>query len=288
MFYTDQQGNWVATNSLHHLREGAFFHHPDALASMNLPGSTIRGISAIPEGIPYPEAVQRLPRMRPPAVWFPYKKAGQSPTDILLDSSGGKFGPFSGQLFVGEFTLASIHRVFLEKVEGEYQGAVFPFRSGLASAVLRLGQGEDGSLLAGLSNRGWSSLGSASYGLQRLAWTGRTPFEIQEMRALPNGFELIFTQKVDPRTAGDVASYAMESHTYLFHGAYGSDEIQKRTLEITQAEVSEDGLRVRLHVSGLRKLYVHELQADGIRSHEGAPLLHPNAYYTLNRIPSGD
>ncbi|EAQ78291.1 hypothetical protein [Blastopirellula marina] len=285
MFYTDQQGNWVATNSLHHMRDGAFYHHPEALASMNLPGSPIDEITAIPEGVPFPEAVQRLPQMRPPAVWFPYKKVGQSPTDILLDASDGKFGPFSGQLFVGEFTLSSVHRVFLEKVDGEYQGAVFPFRSGFASAVLRLGQGADGSMLAGLSNRGWSSLGTASYGLQRLVWTGQTPFEIQEMRALPDGFDLKFTRPVDLMTASDVASYAMTSHTYLYHGAYGSDEIQKQDLEITKAQVSEDGLSVRLTVSGLRKLFVHELRAEGIRSRKGDPLLHPDAYYTLNKVP---
>jgi len=285
MFYTDQQGNWVATNTLHHMREGDFYHHPEALASMNQPGSPISGITAIPDGVPFPEALKRLPQMRAPAVWFPYKKAGQSPTDIMLDQSDGKFGPFSGQFFVGEFTLSSIHRVFLEKVDGEYQGAVFPFRSGLASAVLRLDQGPDGSVLAGLSNRGWSSLGTASYGLQRLVWTGKTPFEIQEMRATPDGFELTFTRPVDPETGGDVASYALSSHTYLYQRAYGSDEIQKQDLEITSAEVSEDQLRVRLTVSGLRELFVHELRADGLRDQNGQPLLHPDAYYTLNKIP---
>jgi hypothetical protein len=288
MFYTDQQGNWVATNTLHHMREGDFYHHPEALASMSQPGSPITGITAIPEGLPFPDAAERLPQMRPPAVWFPYKKAGQSPTDILLDDSDGKFGPFSGQLFVGEFTLSSIHRVFLEKVDGEYQGAVFPFRTGLASAVLRLEQGHDGSLLAGLSNRGWSSLGTASYGLQRLVWTGKTPFEIQEMRATADGFELTFTRPVDPRTARDLDSYTLASYTYLYHRGYGSDEIQKRDLAITQAQVSEDRLRVRLSVSGRRELFVLELLAEGLRSHEGQPLLHPAAYYTLNKIPQVD
>jgi hypothetical protein len=43
MFYTDQQGNWVATNTLHHMREGDFYHHPEALASMSQPGSPITG-----------------------------------------------------------------------------------------------------------------------------------------------------------------------------------------------------------------------------------------------------
>jgi hypothetical protein len=285
MFYTDQQGNWVATNSLHHMRRGAFYHHAESLASMSLPMSPISVISQIPDGVAYPTAIAKFRQMKPPAVWFPYKKMGQSTTDILLDSSDGKFGPFAGQLFIGEFTQASINRVFLEKVDGEYQGACFPFRSGMASAVLRLSQGTDGSLFAGLTNRGWSSLGTASYGLQRLVWTGKTPPEIREMRATPDGFELVFTQPVDRATASDPKSYRMSSYTYQYQSAYGSDEIDTKELTIRSATLSDDLLSVRLTVDGLRPLYVHELSASGVRTDTGQPLLHTEAFYTLNRIP---
>lgn len=285
VFYTDQQGNWVATNTLHHMRKGAFFHHVEALASMSLPGSPIQGVKAIPNGLPFPEAIKQMPQLKPPAVWFPYKKAGQSTTDVMLDNSGGKFGPFDGQFFVGEFTQAAINRVFLEQVDGEYQGACFPFREGFASAVLRLAQGTDGSMFVGLTNRGWSSLGTASYGLQRLVWTGKTPFEIKEMRAKPDGFELVFTQPVDPKTAMDPRSYQMKSYTYTYHSSYGSDEILNRELPIEQITVSEDGTRVHLKVNNLRELYVHELVAAGVKNKAGQSLLHPQAYYTLNKIP---
>ena len=293
MFYTDQQGNWVATNSLHHMRRGAFFHHAEALASKNEPGSPLSdqvlgddAITKVPDGVPFPKAVKMLPQLVPPAVWFPYKQMGQSATDVMLDSSDGRFGPFAGQLFIGEFTQAAINRVFLERVGGQYQGACFPFRSGMASAVLRLAQGTDGSVFAGLTNRGWSSLGTASYGLQRLVWTGETPFEIQEMRAMPEGFELHFTKPVDPASAKSESSFAMKSHTYLYHETYGSDEIDGRDLKIRVMSVSDDRKVVRLRVDGLRELYVHELVAAGVRSAEGQPLLHDHAYYTLNRIPS--
>lgn len=285
VFYTDQQGNWVATNTLHHMRKGAFFHHVEALASMGLPGSPIQGVKAIPNGLPFPEAIKQMSQLKPPAVWFPYKKAGQSTTDVMLDNSGGKFGPFDGQFFVGEFTQAAINRVFLEQVDGEYQGACFPFREGFASAVLRLAQGTDGSVFVGLTNRGWSSLGTASYGLQRLVWTGKTPFEIKEMRAKPDGFELVFTQPVDPKTAMDPRSYLMKSYTYTYHSSYGSDEILNRELAVEQITVSEDGTRVHLKVNGLRELYVHELVAAGVKNKAGQSLLHPQAYYTLNKIP---
>jgi len=285
MFYTDQQGNWVPTNSLHHLRSGVFYHHPESLASQSLPESPLSPIESVPNGVPYPVALERFPAMRPPAVWFLYKKMGQSTTDIVVDASGGKFGPFAGQLFVGEFTQASIQRVQLERVEGEYQGACFPFLSGLASAVLRLAQAPDGSLYAGLTNRGWSSLGTASHGLQRIVWNGVVPLEILEMSARSDGFELTFTRPVDPATAGDVDAYRLASYTYLYQSAYGSDEIDRRELVIRAAQVSEDRLRVRLRVDGLRPLYVHELRAAGVTDERGERLLHPDAYYTLNRIP---
>ena len=77
----------------------------------------------------------------------------------------------------------------------------------------------------------------------------------------------------------------MNSYTYLYHETYGSDEIQKQELTIQMAKVSEDGKRVRLKVNSLRELFVHELSADGVRSAAGESLLHPDAYYTLNRIP---
>jgi hypothetical protein len=148
-----------------------------------------------------------------------------------------------------------------------------------------MAQGTDGGMFVGLSNRGWSSLGTASYGLQRLVWTGKTPFEIKEMRARSDGFELVFTKPIDHELASDVSSYSMSSYTYNYHETYGSDEILHKSPTIEKATVSEDRLRVKLTVSGLRELFVHELNADKVRSGEGQPLLHPAAYYTLNRIP---
>jgi hypothetical protein len=36
----------------------------------------------------------------------------------------------------------------------------------------------------------------------------------------------------------------------------------------------------------LRPFYVHELTVAGVRNAAGQKLLHPEAYYTLNRIPA--
>jgi hypothetical protein len=286
MFFTDQQGNWVATNTLHHMRPGAFFGHVDSLQSCNLPGSPIKHPGKVPSGIPIPEAKKKLPILSLPAVWFPYKKMGQSATDVICNQTAGQFGPFADQLFVGDFTLAKIHRVFLEKVDGQYQGACFPFRQGLQSAVIRMAWGQDGSMFIGQTNRGWNSIGNRSYGLQRLVWTGKTPFEIQEMRARPDGFELTFTQPIDEQSANGPDAFRMSSYTYTYQQAYGSPEIDTKNLSVQVAQISPDARRVYLTVTGLREMYVHELHAPGIRSATSAPLLHPEAYYTLNKIPT--
>jgi glucose/arabinose dehydrogenase len=285
MFCVDQQGTWIPTTPIYHLRPGVFFLNQEGVGSQKLPGSPLKLPDTLPNKLPYPDAVQALPQMRPPAVWMPYNKVGRSGTDLALCDVDGKFGPFDGQLMVAEFTDAKVSRVFLEKVDGEYQGAAFPFLTGFASGLVRLSFAQDGSLFAGMTSRGWSSLGTKAYGLQRVRWNGSTPFAIREMRARPDGFELVFTAPVDAVTAAKAGSYSLNSYTYLYSGAYGSEETDTKPHEITVASVSDDGLRVRLKVEGLRPLHVHELRAEGVRSASGAKLTHPDAYYTLNRIP---
>lgn len=284
MFFTDQQGNWVPAGSLHQLKPGAFYGHPDSLKHCKREDSPFPHPGTIPGGKPLPEAKAIQPAISLPAVWFPYRKVGMSATDIACDQTGGNFGPFGEQLFVGEFTMAEVNRVTLEKVNGAYQGACYRFRSGFQCAVLRMDWGTEGSLFLGQTNRGWNSVGSTSYGLQRLIWTGVTPFEIKEMRLAKEGFLVEFTQPVDPESASDPASYAVSSYTYEYHVNYGSDEIDARDLVISSADLDPDGRTVHLQVEGLRPIYVHELHAPGVRSETGATLLHEAAYYTLNQL----
>ncbi len=270
MFATDNQGDWVGTCKLVHLERGDWHGHP---------GGDRWYAEA---GLPAPRGEESF---KAPAVWFPYGRMGQSASDILLDATGGRFGPFEGQLFVGDQMNASVMRVDLERVGGAWQGACFPFREGFACGVNRVCFGPDGSMFAGLTNRGWGSLGGRSSGLQRLRYSGDVPFEILHLRATPDGFEIEFTRPADTATAGSPASYALSSFTYKRFEEYGSPEIERRDLAIRAAAASPDGKSVRLTVSGLRRGFVHELHADGVRSAEGAPLLHPEAYYTLNVIP---
>ena len=286
VFATDQQGNWWSAGPLLHLREGVFHGHQDSMRDADRPESPLKGLAEKPpKKITTAQAITEVKGYVPPAVWFPYNKMGNSTTGIRSDRTGGKFGPFEDQLFIGEFTMSSVNRVFLEKVKGEYQGACFHFRKGMQCAVLQMDYLPDGSMVLGESNRGWNSLGTRSYGLERLVWTGKVSFEIKTMEAQPKGFRLTFTNAVDAKTAGNAKSYSMSSFTFPYHQKYGGEELDAAVVKIVSAKVSEDRMSVLLECAGLREGYVHELHAEGVKAEEGIPLLHPEAFYTLNAIP---
>jgi hypothetical protein len=211
----------------------------------------------------------KIPEYEPPVILFPYSKMGKSASGVACDVSGGKFGPFRNQMFVGDQHDSTVMRCFLEKIDGHYQGACFPFREGFGSGSLPVEFGKDGSMFVGGTNRGWGSIGKKPFAVERVVWTGKTPFEVHEMRAKSDGFELTFTEPVDTSTAQDLASYEIETYTYIFQSSYGSP----------------DGKSVRLFIDGLQRGHVHELHLKGVRSAKRSPLLHTAAYYTLNYIP---
>ncbi len=285
MFYTENQGPWNGACALKHLKPGAFVGHPAGLKwfeDSKLPGPR----PATPtSGSRMAIEARKIPELLPPAVYFPYPKMGQSASGIVCDTTGGKFGPFEKQMFVGDQSASTIMRVALEKVNGRYQGACFPFRGGFGSGNLAMLLTPDGSLFVGGTNRGWGSRGGKPFALERLNWTGKVPFEARTMHALSDGFELTFTRPVDRKTAGDPKSYSMRTHTYIYQADYGSPEVDETRPTIDKAVVSDDGKSVRLTVSKLSEGHVHELHSDGLRDADGLPLLHPEAFYTMNAIP---
>jgi azurin/glucose/arabinose dehydrogenase len=289
LFYAENQGDWVGSGGISQVKLGDFEGNPKGLKWSGEPGSPVTlKVSDIPDtGEPKFEVAKRVAHLVTPAVWIPHGILGISTSAILVDSTRGAFGPFAGQLFVGDQGQSRIMRVALEKVNGVYQGVVFPFREGFMSGVFREVWGKDGSMYVGQTSRGWGATGRAPYGLQRLVWTGKVPFEAHHVSARPDGFEITFTQPVDRATASDPASYAVNSFIYKYHHIYGSPPINQLAHAVRAVEVSKDGKSARIVVDSLRQGYVHEIRMAGVRSAGGAPLLHDVGYYTVNHIPAG-
>lgn len=287
VFYTDNQGPWNGTCSLKWLRPGSFQGHPGGNHWYQQAGAE-KVLGAAPKepesGSRIMVEADKIPEYEPPCILFPYKKMGQSASGIACDLSQGKFGPFAEQLFVADQTFSTVMRCFLEKVDGHYQGACFPFREGFGSGNLSLRLTDDGALFVGGTNRGWGSRGTKPFALERVVWTGEVPFEIHEMRAQPDGFQLTFTQPVNAETAASLKSWTLQTYTYIFQSSYGSPEVDHTTPEIQKVEVSSDGLSARLTLNELQRGHVYELSAKGVRAASGEPLLHSDAYYTLNYL----
>ena len=144
--------------------------------------------------------------------------------------------------------------------------------------------GADGSMYIGQSNRGWNSLGTKSYGLQRLQWTGKVPFEIKEMSAQKKGFRLTFTQPVDVASSL-IKNFTMTSYTYPYHSNYGGEPMDVKTHIVKVAKIENNLRSLQLVIDEMRPGYVYELNTLGVRNNKGQKLLHSAAYYTLNRVP---
>ncbi len=285
LFYTDNQGEWCGASKLSHLVPGSFHGHPFGIESCNDELWPYPHPGQPPNRVLMPKVAEDLPHFQLPAVWFPYDEMGRSPAGFVWDQTGGRFGPYEGQVFVVDQFAAEVLRVCLEEVDGHWQGACIPFRKGLSCGAIRCCWGPDGSLLIGETDRGWASKGSETFGLERLSWTGENPFEIHTVSARPDGFHLSFTQELAPGAGEDPAAWSVESYTYMLHSDYGSPEVDRATLAVTGVERDADGKGLTVHMDGLRSGYVHELRPSGIQSASGTDLANARAYYTLVRIP---
>jgi len=291
VFYTENQGDWVGSGRMTHLEKGDFAGNPEGLVWTNDERSPLKlQMDDIEKesGLSLYEYSKKIPEMKAPAIWFPHTILGISTSDILYDTTSGKFGPFEGQLFVGDQGHSKIMRVYMEKVNGVYQGAAFNFVEGFSSGILRMIWGSDQSMFVGMTSRGWSSTGKEMFGLQRLVWNGRIPFEIKTMKAKADGFELEFTKPVNKTIASNPKNYQITSFNYKYHFKYGSPIVGQQKGEVTKVEISEDGLSAKLAVNGMRLGFIHQLKIPDLKSKGGEKLLHHTGYYTLNEVPGGE
>lgn len=275
LFISDCAGAWVPTSTLTHVEQGGFYGHPE-------------GLKWHPDYKGRKLTMDELAQLRrPPSIYLPRGLLGTSPGQPIWDLTGGKFGPFGGQVFLGDVSNL-IMRVDLEKIAGAYQGAAFPFLRGQG---LRIGGmhnafGPDGALYIAQTVRGWMST-EGNEGIQRVVWSGETPLEIQTLRLTDRGFALRFTEAMG-KLAGDAANYQVRRFQYNYHPHDGSLWINQADIPVASARLQPDGLSLELELEELQPSYIYEIVVSKkVLSLSGRPLLNPTGYYTLNRLKSG-
>lgn len=279
LFVTDNQSDWVETSTLYHVKEGNFYGHPASLVwNKNWK-----------RGNPFVIPVNELDSMRTKAaVLFPQGIMANSPSQPLCDITEGKFGPFAGQLFVGEMNRDRIVRVMLEKVGEELQGACIPFIDGhgLRKGNNRLAFAPDGSLYVGQIAFGWGG----DRGIQRIVYNGEPPMDVYTMNLTSNGFDLTFTQPVDKIAATDPKNYNFRHYYYKYQrkskneGADKSTQMDIQSVMVTQIKISPDQKKISITLDSLKPGYVYELKLGDITNTEGKPLENKLICYTLNKL----
>ena len=179
MFYTESQGPWNGSCSLKHLRPGGFMGHPISFDAYEFAPNMGPKPVEPKSGSRLATEVERVEQLVPYAVVFPYRKMGQSITGFRVDRTGGKFGPFAGQSLRRRLQPEHRHAGHHRADQRGWQGACYPFREGLGTGILALEFSPKGYLVTGGTNRGWPVRGSRQFVLERVEWTGKTPFRDQ-------------------------------------------------------------------------------------------------------------
>lgn len=285
LWYAENQGEYVGSSKWVPLEQGKFYGNISGLVS--LPGMTPES----PE-IQYPLWKDKL---RKGAVWLPHGKLANSPGNPAWDTTGGKFGIYKGQAFIGDQTLSTMLRIVTEKVNGEDQGAVVPFGRGLSSGVMRPVFLPDGSLLIGQTGRGWASNGGNQDALQQIIWDGKTvSADINHVSADKTGFKVHFTKPIAADVSADAlaAKFKVSSWFYTNDEKYGSPEHDKRDESLAGAEISPDRLSITLRPAGfgegekwLVRIYYFNLPETTGLFGDAPGWKALEAYYTLNSIP---
>lgn len=286
IWYAENQGEYVGSSHVVPLEQGAFYGHISGL--VDLPG----GMTPDSPELHFDHWKDKI---RDTPVWLPHGKMANAPGHPEWDHTGGKFGVYGGQMFIGDQTLSTLLRVGTEVVNGADQGWVVPFARGMASGVMRPCFLPDGSLLLGQTGRGWGARGGRQDALQRITYDGKTvAADIHRLASANVGFVMHLTQTLvrDVKEEDVMRALKMRSWYYTNTGAYGSPEHDRRDDQIAGVRISSDRKAVQISLDGfgegdrwINRVYEIKL-SDTAKLFGDAPVWGElEGYFTLRAIP---
>lgn len=262
LFGTDNQGGWLPANKFVQIKQDRFFNHFTTPAGK---------FDANP--------------VTPPVLWIPQNEIGNSPSQPMFIENG----PFKGQVLIGDVTYGGLQRGFLEKVGGEYQGAIFRHSAGFEAGINRTITGPDGAIYVGGIGEGgnWGESDKLRFGLQKLTPTGDNAFDMKSVKITEDGFDIEYTKAISDETVDNIAAaYRVKQWRYVPTADYGGPKIDEETLVVTGTDVSSDHKTVSIAIDGLKPgRVVHIRSPRPFESAAGAELWNTEAWYTANVIP---
>jgi len=269
LFITDNQGDWVADCALYHVREGNFYGHPASLPAR--PDFTKDKVQSM-RADDFDEFRSR------PAVWLVREAIANSPGSPIWDTSKGKFGPFEGQMFIGDQRQSNYFRSGVEKINGEYQGWCVDFLRGLDSGPVKMSFDNAGRLWSAQVGRGWFSKGGKRTAIQYVEWDGKTtPFAIHSASLTKTGFSVRFTERIGKKMIPSVSTWG-----YHYYSTYGSPPVDQKMENVTNYQLSKDRMTVTFDVP-LSEKKIYAITFTEQKNTKAKLLDFDTIYYTLNQ-----
>ncbi len=256
LWITDNQGDWRGTSPLYHVTEGGFYGHP---ASLVWKKNWTRDPLKVP--------VEELEEMRTPAAGlFPQGELANSPTQPIDTIDPKIFGLPGGELLIGDMNQRHLIRFLPEEVDGTLQGTLIPF---LASPDLGMGNhrftfDKNGSLWIGKTHIKWAG----DEGIKKITWKKKQPLLATGVSLLNDGFKISFN-----RPLKEAPKLKVSRHTYKYQKSYGSPKVDRKTVEVESAELSDGGKVLTITLPEIVERRLYTLELTGAADPEGRALM---------------
>ncbi len=265
---TDQQGFWNPMNRINWVEgNGKFYGN---MWGYNPPKDTSRAA------------------MAQPMTWVDME-FDRSPSELLwVDSK--QWGPLNGSLLSFSYGYGKVQLVFHEKVTNQMQGGVIdiPGVKFMTGVMRGRFNPDDGQLYAcGMSAWGTNQMMKGG-GLYRSRYTGK-PLSIPlELHAAETGMKLTFAARLDAEKATKISNYEVKTWDLKRSSNYGSDRYNVQTLNITKAELVDNGKSVMLIIPEIAPVDVMTISYQ-IADKEGNPVAGTlqNTIHHLKTVPKG-
>lgn len=263
-FFTINQGHYNITCAIHELVEGACYGYGE----------------------------KDLSKVAAPVVRVPYPWC-HALTGIAVAETGGRFGVFENQGLAADYNTRRLIRWTHYQTGALRQGACYEFCDGLEAGPTGLAFGPDGALYVPfMADGAWypSRPRGGIYRIKALpqkeAPDGKAAaFDILEARLRADGFDVTFTQPVNPES---VPGSARKVHRYFheYRGEYHAAEIEHEDVPVAEAALDSSGRTLHLRLERPHAVpRIYRLRFEGLCSRSGKSLKAGAFYVTAHGAP---
>lgn len=265
---SDNQGNWIPASKISLVKKDGFYGVFPAIHTSS-PGKQTRDT------------------FDPPVIWMPQDFDSSSGGQLWVDDE--RFGPLSGRYLHTSFGKGWMYPFQIDETANPPQAAIWqlPFQFAAGIQRLRVNPVDGQVYTVGLS--GWQGPeGGADGCLQRVRYVGGGAPLLVAAKAVSDGVELEFSDKLNADVARDLDRYQVERWNYLWTRNYGSAHYSVEDpgrqgvdeVKVIGATLSSDGRRLHLQLKSM--VPCNQLQVEFQLESAGGQKIQDRVLFTIN------